>query len=259
MGKHLVPAAIALAVIFGVSGCASTVTSELRPQSLKEDAPYAEVTVMSGSGQLKNVYCPEPGGTVKTLKLVSDESTWGSIGKVVFMVTPYGWATMAAHSGKKAIICLPAGRVDLEVEHVQRRETKRQYLDGKVVKVWYRQYTWKQVITVDLKADGEYVLEMPDAGCLGAVVTGDIKKALVTNCVARLLRDDQVVASAGPPLRTVITTSVDFKDESTDLTTLPSSQTSRPQYDRPHQSRPLFVPRAHVTTKKLPPRQKVQP
>jgi hypothetical protein len=150
--------------------------------------------VMRGCAKLSHAYCPGPDGQAEALELVCDESTWGAVGKVAFMVTPYGWAAMAAHSGKEAVITLPAGRVDLEIQHVQRKKTAFEYKDGKVVKEWFRQWTWKQVIGARLEAGGEYVLELPQADCAQVQGQADVETWLTSHCLARLLRDGRPVA-----------------------------------------------------------------
>ena len=226
MGKGSFPAVFALLGVLVMAGCASTVTPQFKPKTLADGAPTAQVVMMRGCAKLSHAYCPSPGGQVQTLDLVSDESTWGAVGKVAFMVTPYGWATMAAHSGKEAIITLPAGRVDLEIEHVQRRKTSWEYKDGKVVKEWFRQWTWKQVIPAQLQAGEEYVLELPQADCARVQGQADVEAWLVSHCVARLLQGGQPVAPSGPPLLASVDSTVTVTEESAAVAPATTSTTA---------------------------------
>lgn len=214
MGKGSFLAGFALLGIVILAGCASTVTPHFKPKSLADGAPTAQVVVMRGCAKLSKAYCPAPDGQVKTLELVCDESTWGAVGKTAFMITPYGWAAMAAHGGKEAIITLPAGRVDLEIDHIQRKRTACEYKGGKVAKEWFRQWTWKQLIPVQLKAGGEYVLALPQAECAHVQDQADVETWLVNHCVARLLQNDQSVPPAGPPLAASVDSTVQVSEES---------------------------------------------
>jgi hypothetical protein len=171
-----------LSALIGLSmftGCASTVKSSVKTQSLKEGAPHAVIKeenlkenfVTSG---IKGVYTSPENYPDTYETFLSTNSMAGDIGKLAFGLTPWGLIANAIYLDKGRTIAVPPGKVGLLIYHhyykVLSIKDINYFKYGKTYRgtvITYESRAWDTTVWATLDPNKEYVFKLSALKLIG--------------------------------------------------------------------------------------------
>ena len=100
---------------FLATGCASSINTVYKTQSMTDDDPYARITVNGVSTTITHVYTPGEGDQVKVDPVVPKDSPTMEVAKIAYAFTPWGLLTRAVNPGSTGVYRVPPGKVVLQI------------------------------------------------------------------------------------------------------------------------------------------------
>lgn len=138
------------------AGCASSINTVYKTQSLGDDQPCADIVVNGVSTTITHVYSQQQDGTIKSDSIVIKDSPSMEILKTAYNLTPWGLLTRAFDATSTGVFRVPAGRVVLQVFSRRNIPLIREKPGSQQL---YVPFGWYSLIAEQLEADENYELD----------------------------------------------------------------------------------------------------
>jgi hypothetical protein len=136
-------------------GCASSINTVYKAQSLEDDQPCADIVVNGVSTTITHVYSRNQDGTVKADCIVIKDSPSMEILKTAYNLTPWGLLTRAFDATSAGVVRVPTGRVVLQVFSRRNIPLVREKPGPELV----IPFGWYSLLAERLEADESYELD----------------------------------------------------------------------------------------------------
>lgn len=165
MRNHIIIPLLTFTAVLFIQGCSSSTNIYVRPSYLGKKQPHVDIKVKtnnnSDSGDLIRI-TQDPSKQISQWdKLEGGDSGKKSTAKLMYSLTPWGFATNAIHGkrliGTTTVYQLPPGETKILIYNFHLLETETKPTDGKIIH--YHEYgSWGTVITANLQNGQKYTL-----------------------------------------------------------------------------------------------------